>query len=208
MAVEPRRDWLGHASRLHTCPLCLAAGHYESDYLLALCDRVVGDRGDLVTATALGDLCRDHMGMFAATAREAGVPTEFALFLHRRRLEELAERLSELDPDGWLTAGQCDACFGRNELELLCAHRLLTGLGSEDNATAQQLADAGGLCATHFSMCWEMTSAGADRDALRRIQLAAVQRLADIIRAAPACDELDEHGQQALTERATAITAT
>lgn len=206
MAVEPRHDWLEHASRLHTCPLCLAADHYESDYLLALCDRVIGDPEDLVVATALSDLCRDHLAVFGPTAREAGVPAELALFLHLRRLEELAERLSQLHPVGWLTAGQCDACFGRNELVLLCAHRLLTGLGSKDSAAAQQLAGAGGLCATHFSMCWEMTSTDADRDALRCIQLAAVQRLADIIRAAPACD-LDEYGQQALAVRATAITA-
>ncbi|HLI58613.1 MAG TPA: hypothetical protein VKV21_03005 [Solirubrobacteraceae bacterium] len=206
MAVQPQTDWLERAGRLQMCPLCLATSQYASNYLEALCDRLVIDDRDPVSTAALGDLCVDHMGVFEVRSREAGLNLRTVVSVHLRRLNDLAEGLSELDLDGWLATRECGLCLSCNELALACATGLLTDLARRGNPNASHLEDAGGLCASHFLTCWAITSAAADREALRCIQLAAVQRLAGIARSG-ASGEWDQDQLKAFTVRAVTITS-
>lgn len=208
MAVRPRTDWLVYASRMHLCPLCTEARQYESDYLGALCVRFVQEGGGENGSTVIRGLCAEHTTAFGRASREAGVGTNVLLAAHLSRLEQLAQQLSELDQDSWPTTPECALCLARNEVVLLCGHRLLAGLGAGDSQIAHWFAQAGGLCATHFSTCWETSRNGEDRDALRRAQLDAVHRLADTVRASEKGDEFDASRAQAAAARATAITAT
>lgn len=204
MTAGPRIDWLEHASRVHTCPLCTAAGNYEADYLLALSARLVEDRNEQV-ATAPRPLCADHTTSFGSVARRNGVSVDTMLAVHVARLEELFNHLQCLDREGWPSAQQCALCLARNEVVLLCAHGLLAGLEESGGQTAELLERAGGLCAAHFATAWEASSAGDARDELRRVQMSAVRRLIDAARAGTAGDEFDDARAQSIAERAVAI---
>lgn len=207
MAVRPQTDWLEDASRLHACPVCTEARRYESDYLGALCARLVREGGGEEAYTVVRALCAEHTTAFGRASREAGVSTNLLLALHLLRLEQLAGQLSELDDDSWPTAPECALCLAGNEVVLLCSSRLLAGLAARDSQIAEWFAQAGGLCAAHFATCWETSCDGGDRNALRCAQLEAVRRLADAVRASGAGDEFDACGVQAVAARATAITA-
>jgi hypothetical protein len=210
MAVRPRSDWLERASRLHACPLCTEARRYESDYIGALCVRLVDEGGGGGAGVVVRELCAEHVTAFGRACCEAvaGVSAEMVLVVHVSRLEQLADRLSELEGDSWPIAPECALCLARNEIVLLCAHRLLAGLAGADSQVARWFAQAGGLCAGHFFTCWETSGDGEDREALRRVQLAVVQRLVDTARASAAIDELDACRVQTIAARATVITAT
>jgi hypothetical protein len=208
MTAQPRPDWLERASRAHICPLCAAARQFETDYLHALCARLVDRSDDEPWVEVVRDLCAEHTTAFARASREAGVSANFALAAHLARLEQLADELSRLDRDGWLTQPECALCLARNELALFCVHRLLEGLTRADGRAIEQLLRAGGLCAAHFSMSWESGAGDEDREVLRGVQLDAVQRLADTVRPMVVGGEVDDHRAGAVAARAAAITVT
>lgn len=207
MAVYPRSDWLEYASRLHVCPLCAASDQYVSDYLDALCVRRAEEPEDDETAAVIRELCTEHTTAFELASRRAGLDASLVLAVHLSQLEQLADQLAGLDRDSWPVAPTCSLCLARNEVLLLCAHRLLAGMGATSSQTGRWLGQAGGLCGEHFSTCWEASSDGKDRDALRRVQLAAVQRLVEAAKANLAGDEFDASRARAIAERATAFTS-
>lgn len=203
----PRIDWLEHASRIHTCPLCTTAGNYEADYLLALSARLVEDMNEQAAA-ASPELCADHTTSLGSVAHRNGVSADTMLAVHVARLEELLTHLQSLDRDGWPSAQQCSLCLARNEVVLLCAHGLLARLEESDGHAAELLERAGGLCAAHFATAWEVSSAGHAREELRRVQMSAVRRLIDAARAGMAGDEFEVARTQSIAERAIRIAST
>jgi hypothetical protein len=207
MTAGPRTDWLEHASWVHTCPLCTAAGNYDADYLLALSAQLVEDRNEQAV-TAAPALCTGHTTSLDSVARRSGVSADTILAVHVARLEELSNRLEGLDREDWPSAQQCALCLARNEVVLLCAHRLLAGLEQSGGQTAELLERAGGLCAAHFATAWEVSSAGNAREELRRVQMSAVRRLIDAARARTPGDEFDDARAQSIAERASAIVGT
>jgi hypothetical protein len=208
MAVQPRGDWLQHAGQHHVCPLCAAAGLYESDYLGALCVQLIEEGVEREAATVVRELCAQDIAAFGQACREAGADANAVLAVHLARLVRLADQLAELDCDSWPTTAECALCLARNEFVLLCAHRLLAGLEESGGRTGTLVAQAGGLCAAHFATCWQASPEGADRDALRRVQLDAVQRLVRAARVGLSGDEFDTARAEAVAVRATAITTT
>jgi hypothetical protein len=205
---KPRADWLEHATRLHACPLCTAAAQYEADYLAALCTRLVDQREDDAASTVARGLCAAHITAFGHASRKAGMTADLVLAVHLCRLEHLANQLSELEDDSWPTAPECHLCLARNEVVVLCAHGLLARLADGDGETAQRITQAGGLCATHFTTCWEAGPDGEDRDGLRQVQLGAIRQLVDAARVCATGDEFDIARTEAIAARVTAITAT
>jgi len=208
MAVQPRGDWLQHAGQHHICPLCAAAELYESDYLGALCVQLVEEGIEGEAATVVRELCAQHITAFGHASREAGAGANAVLAVHLARLVRLGDRLAELDSDSWPTTAECALCFARNEFVLLCAHRILAGLEERGGQAGILVPEAGGLCAAHFATCWQASPEGADRDALRRVQLDAVQRLVRAARVGLRGDEFDSARAEAVAVRATAITTT
>ena len=208
MVVQPRGDWLQQASQRHICPLCAAAELFESDYLGALCVQLIEDGVESEAATVVRELCAQDIAGFEQACRRAGAEATAVLAVHLSRLVGLADQLAELDCDSWPSTAECALCVARNEFVLLCAHRILAGLEESGGRSGTLVEQAGGLCAAHFVTCWQASPEGSDRDALRRVQLDAVQRLILAAQVGLSGDEFDAARAEAIAERAIAITKT
>lgn len=171
-------QWLSKAAEQAICPLCVAAGDFENEYLDGFCQGLTESGQAVADFVRAPGFCLNHTTQFERALLNGQASVSDAVDVYLETLDGVVSQFTDLEQDGWLQTTDCPACVSRDRQVLRAAEIFVAAIEHLPWAAGETLR-AGGLCIGHFVLAWVSSQEAADRNILRDIEC---QALVDLIR--------------------------